>query len=180
MSEIPRFPLMGAFGDRVEISAVTIDELSDVRALERSSFAHLNAALTTEAELDAFNAWVVSSEHAEALFEYVMHDALYGARLDGRLIGVVGWGCMNGQNDTVRLHLLFVDHLFAKNGVGRRLLRHFEQRAQLAGAEVLSVKTLMSSVGFFEADGHLVTSYGSHALSTDQSLRIAFLRKELG
>ncbi len=179
MSEIPRFPPMSAFGGRMEVSPVSIDELSNVRALERSSFAHFHSARTTEAELEAFNAWIVSPTHIESLVEDIANDALYGARLDGRLIGIVGWGRVSSQEGTFRLHLLFVDHFFAKSGVGRLLMRFCEQRARLSGADVLAVRTLVSSVGFFEAGGYEVTSYGSHAVSTQETLSVAFLRKGL-
>ncbi|MEM7747489.1 MAG: GNAT family N-acetyltransferase [Pseudomonadota bacterium] len=179
MSEIPRFPLMSAFGGRVEVSPVGIDELSNVRALERSSFSHFHAALTSEAELEAFNDWIVSPQHMESLVDDIANDALHGARLDGRLIGVVGWGGVSGPDSSVRLHLLYIDHFFAKNGVGRFLLQYFERRARMADAQALSVKTLVSSVGFFEADGHELTSYGSHKLSAKESLSVAFLRKVL-
>lgn len=179
MSEHPRFGTKLDLGAQVQFHALTVDDLREVRSLQQDGFAQLCAQHATEAEAEAFETVVISPRHTEELMRCVAKDRLLGARIDRRLVGAATWADSRENNTTLRLRSLFIDPMFSRCGIGRALLRYVEDKVQASGGQELAVRTFVHTAGFFEQAGYSTTSYGVLALTADEAMAVAFMRKPL-
>ena len=163
----------GGLLDRVSLRAVGLDDWSDVRyvhvrALERLAGLHLDAEETA-----AIKDYVATPEYTDE----IQRESLHAAWLDGHLIGTAGWGPADDTGISARVTSAFVDPMFARLGVGRLLVVNAEERARAAGFRIFTTRTTSNAVGFFEALGYEISSYGVCSIAADRGIPVTFLKK---
>lgn len=161
--------------DRVTIAPVGIDDWSDVRYVHAKSFERLASASLDPEEIAIYREWLASPEYTEEL----QCENLAAARLDGHMIGTCGWCPADDTGSAARITSLFVSPPFTRLGVGRALVRDAEQRAIAAGFDTFTLRTTWTSLGFFEAIGYQVSSYGIASIGSGRELPAVFMRKEI-
>lgn len=173
-------PPRAAMSEAAVLRLVEIDELSDVRYVHAASVKALSAGQLSETEVEAFHAYVYSSQYTDRLAEMVKARRLFGAAVDGRVVATSGWMPANDSGSTVRLAAVFVSPLFSASGLGRLVALGAETHAAQAGFDVSSVRTPVGAVAFFQRIGYDVSSFGAWTLRPDCALPVAFMRKALG
>ena len=159
----------------ITIRRIEIDDHSSVRYLHtKSMMAHSGDALS-EAEIDAFVAIVNSPAYSDCL----LAEDVYGAFIDGQLIGTASWQVNGDDGRTARISSVFVNPMFARLGVGRRLLGEVEARGMHSGFRQFGIAATINAVPFFEKLGYREASRGVKALGPGCSLPVAFLRKSV-
>ena len=157
------------------IRLVGMDEHTHVRHLHTKSMEHQSADSLTDSEIQAFTAFVRSSDYSDILKE----ENLYGAFTEGQLIGTASWQVNGDDGQMARISSVFVDPMFLRLGIGGRLLTEVEARAFQSGFNQLSISTTLNAVPFFDKAGYHVASRGVKALGTSCLLPVAFLRKSV-
>jgi GNAT superfamily N-acetyltransferase len=159
--------------ERVVIGPVGIDDWSDVRHVHAFSLEKLAAVALDPDEFAAIREWIASPEYTEEL----QNENLAAAWLDRHMIGTCGWCPADDAGSSARITSLFVSPLFTRLGVGRALLLDAERRAQVAGFASFTLRTAWTALGFFEALGYEVSSYGNASISGGRELPAVFMRK---
>lgn len=171
-AEIGISPVSG-LGAFAVLAPIGLDDWSDVRHLHVQAFDKLVAANLDNSEAQAYKAVLTSFEYGEAL-----QDAnLVGAWIDGHLVGTCNWRPADDAGASARIGGLFVDPLFARIGLGRRLVQETEASARAAGFRVLAVHAPANAIGFFAGVGYTVASHGIHAIDSSIGFPVAFMRK---
>lgn len=161
--------------ETVAIRRVGIDDHSRVRYLHTKSMTAQSADSLTDAEANAFVAFVRSPAYSDCL----MAEDVYGAFVDGQLIGTASWHVTCDDGRLARISSVFVDPLFGRIGIGRRLLAEVEARACQSGFDQFGVSATVNAVPFFERLGYQVASRGVKTFGPDCALPVAFLRKSV-
>ena len=157
----------------ITIRRIELDDHANVRYLHtKSMMAHSGDALN-DAEIAAFVALVNSPAYSDC----ILAEDVHGAFVDGQLIGTASWQVNGDDGRTARISSVFVDPMFARLGVGRRLLSEVEARARQSGFDQFGISATLNSVSFFEKLGYREASRGVKMLGPDCSLPVAFLRK---
>ena len=167
------------FAEAIAVQPLGVNDIASVRRLQISSFLSLAAVDLTEAEADAYQVDAVSDAYTVERYQASQRGELLGAFHDGRLIGTVEWLRSAPSSTAAQIRGVFVDPLFAGCGVGSRLIQDVEHDVGRARLTDIGICSTISAVGFFERVGFHVTSYGQRALSPSQTLKVAFLRKDL-
>lgn len=169
--------LIGGVGhalvETVAIRHVGIDDFSEVRYLHAKSLSAQTADSLLEAEAAAFVALANSTAYGDIL----AGEDIYGAFIDGQLIGTAAWHVNGDDGKLARISSVFVHPLFGRYGIARRLMAEVEARAFQSGFDHFSVSAPFNAVPFFEKMGYQVCSRGVKTFSADCSLPVAFLRK---
>jgi GNAT superfamily N-acetyltransferase len=163
----------------VSLALVPIDAMSAVRYIHASSLRATCHGWASEAELDAYVAHVSLPSYGTDLETAIRGGRLLGAWIDNRLVGTVGWSPFVVGSPVARIRWCHVLPLFARSGIGRRLLGEVENAAEAIGHTSLIVRVPPSATHFFERHGYGITSYGSRIVPKDLSLPVVFLRKNL-
>ena len=159
--------------ESLAVRAIGTDEWADVRALHLASFARLAGPHFEPEVTAAFRELVVNPEYTSDL----QRQELVGAWLHGHLVGTCGWLPADDNGVAARVTSLFVDPMFTRLGIGRRLLEAVEEMAREGGYRALSARAVGNSVPFFEAAGYEVTSRGVSAIAGGIDVHVAFMRK---
>lgn len=157
----------------VAIRRVGLDDHSDVRHLHATSIRSQSGGALSDTELAAFLAFVGSPAYSDSLLAQELH----GAFVDGQLVGTASWYVNGDDGQTARIASVFVHPLFARLGIGGRLLAEVEDRACRSGFHQLGTSTTINAVAFFERYGYQEASRGVKAFGPDCWLPVAFLRK---
>ena len=157
----------------VTIRLVGLDEHSHVRNLHARAMSSESADSLTETEIAAFIAFVRSPAYSDLL----RAENLYGAFIDGQLIGTASWHVNGDDGQLARISSVFVDPMFLRLGIGGRLLTEVEARAFQSGFNQLGISSTINAVPFFERAGYQVASRGVKTLGAGCALPVAFLRK---
>jgi putative acetyltransferase len=159
----------------VSIRLVSLDEYANVRHLHARSMANQSAESLAQTEIDAFLSLVRSPAYSDLL----RLESLYGAFLDGQLIGTASWQVNGDDGQAARISSVFVDPMFMRLGIGGRLLMEVEGRAFQSGFNQLGISATLNAVPFFERAGYQVASRGVKNLAPGCALPVAFLRKSV-
>ena len=92
----------------------------------------------------------------------LMKEEVYGAWLDGELVGTARWHANGANGSTARIGSVFVRH--PPLGIGRRLLAEVEARARQSGFDKFAAGVTANAVPFFERLGYKVASRGVKTL----------------
>ncbi len=179
MSQHPRFGPSPDLSQNVSIVILDIDHINEVRSLQKTTFRRLCANWVSEAEADAFYAYLDSPAFSSDLFNCMKSKRVLGARLDRRLVAVASWDLSKDNPRTGRLRSIFVDTMFTHAGIGRALLNELERRAANIDMKTMSVRVLGRSVGFFEKLGYATTGQGVYNLTDEEGLAVVYLRRSL-
>ena len=177
MSTLTPAPARQSVGQAVDIAVVPIDDMSGIRYLHASSARRLAAGMLSDAEITAFTQHVYSAAYSTRLSDVVVEDRMTGARLSGELIGTAGWLPANDSGSTARLIGVFVSPLYARLGIGRRVVEAAEAQARRAGFSSFTIRAPLGSSDFFDHMGYQVASHGVWPLTRDVALPVAFMRK---
>ena len=177
MTDTARQPPATALASAAQLRLITIDELSTVRYLHDIAIRRLAASHLSEAELEAFCAYVNSIDYTNRLAEQVRAGRLIGATLMDDLVASAGWIPANDSGVTARMMAVFVSPLYALNGIGRLVVGAAEAEAQQAGFKILTIRAPIGSVGFFGRLDYEVASHGVWTLPGDQPMPVGFMRK---
>jgi len=157
---------------RLTLRPIGVDDYSAVRHLHTTSLRAQTHGVLSDAEVVAF----VRLAYSPAYTVILMKEDVYGAWLDGELVGTVGWQANGGNGLIARIGCIFVRH--QGYGIGRRLLAEVEGRAQQCGFGRLAVGVTANAVRFFQRQGYVVASQGVKTLSLTCKLPVTFLRKD--
>lgn len=159
----------------IAIRLIGIDDHSAVRYLHVKSMTTQSLDALSEAEIAAFVAFVRSPAYSDC----IVAEEVYGAFVDGQLVGTASWQFNGDDGRTARISSVFVDPLFARLGIGRLLLAEVEARALQSGFGQFGISATLNAVSFFEKQGYREASRGVKTLGTDCALPVAFLRKSV-
>jgi putative acetyltransferase len=171
-----RMTSVGAIAwDAIAIRRIGMDDHSGVRHLHAKSMTSQSAEALSDTEIAAFVAYVRSVAYSDML----MTEDVYGAFIDGQLIATAAWHVNGDDGQVARISSVFVHPLFARRGLGRRLLAEVEARASQSGFDQLGTSATANAVPFFERMGYQVASRGVKSFGPGCSLPVAFLRKSV-
>jgi GNAT superfamily N-acetyltransferase len=159
----------------VAIRQVGLDEHSHLRHLHARAMRSQTGDALSDAEVAAFIAFVNSPAYSDLL----RSDEVHGAFVDGQLIGTASWLVNGDDGETARIASVFVHPMFARLGIGGRLLAEVEGRASQAGFDQLGASVTINAVPFFERRGYAEASRGVKAFGPSCWLPVAFLRKRV-
>ena len=147
---------LAALGSRVAIRRIGIDDYSNVRYLHIAAMTAQSFDALSDAEVAGFAAFVRSAAYADALVQ----EEVYGAFIDGQLIGTAAWQSNGDDGHTARISSVFVDPLFCRLGIGTRLLAEVEGRAWQSGFGKFGSSATINAVPFFDRLGYREASRG--------------------
>lgn len=162
--------------ERIEVRPVGIDEWSHVRHVHLSSFARLTGNFVEQDAIAAFRQLVATTDYTAEL----QREELQAAWIDGQLVGTCGWLPAYDNGISARITSLFVLPVFARSGVGRRLLDVIEACARAGGYQVFTTRATGNAVPFFEAMGYAASSQGVSAIAGNITVPVTFMRKRDG
>jgi GNAT superfamily N-acetyltransferase len=163
----------GAAWKAVAVRRVGLDDHAQVRYLHARAMRALSGDALSDGELAAFLAFVGQPAYSD----HLRTEEVHGAFMDGLLIGTASWLANADDGETARIASVFVHPMFARLGLGGRLLAEVEARAAQSGFETLGASAIISALPFFERYGYAEASRGVKALGPACWLRVAFLRK---
>lgn len=163
-----------AMASAVVLKPVGLDDYSAVRYVHSTSLRLQGMAYLTEDEIQAFTDFVYSTEYVASL----MQDNLVAAWLGDELVGTAGWCPSDSNGSAARIRSVHVRPLFTGLDIGTRLVLDAEDRARRAGFSEFSTRATPNAVGFFNALGYEVTSYGVRQLANEHGLPVSFMRKQ--
>jgi GNAT superfamily N-acetyltransferase len=163
----------GTAWTRIALRRIGLDDHSQVRHVHaRAMRVHCANALS-EAEMTAGLDFVGSPAYSD----HILAEEVQGAFVDGQLIGTASWAANGDDGEIARIGSVLVDPMFARLGIGSRLLVEVETRAARSGFDQLSAAAVVNAAPFFERHGYVETSRGVRAFGPDCWLPVAFLRK---
>jgi GNAT superfamily N-acetyltransferase len=160
----------------VIIRPVQPDHLNDVRYIHATAFRSQAHTLYAPEELDAYEAMVRTPGYVDRL----MSDTLLGGWLGGQLIATVAWRKAESNPGVGRITALYVRPLFARIGIGSKMLLAMETAAATANCQLASVRTPISSQTFFQRKGYELAGRGTRPLRQGTAINIVFMRKLIG
>ena len=155
------------------IRRIGMDDHSNVRYLHIKSMTAQSVDALSEVEIAAFVACVNSPGYSDCL----MAEDVFGAFVDGQLVGTASWHVNGDDGRTARISSVFVDPMFNRLGIGGHLLAEVEARASQSGFDHFGISATINAVPFFEKLGYREASRGVKTLGPDCALPVAFLRK---
>jgi len=159
----------------LDIRRLGLDDHSNVRHLHARSMRSQSGDALSDAEIDAFLAFVGSPAYSDSL----LAEEVWGGFVGGQLVATASWHVNGDDGETARITSVFVHPLFVRLGFGGRLLAEVEARAVRSGFDQLGTSTTINAVPFFERYGYQEASRGVKALGPDCWLPVAFLRKRV-
>jgi GNAT superfamily N-acetyltransferase len=159
---------------RLEIRGADPDHWSDVRSLHALAFRRLDSPALEPAQCQAFVAHIYAPDYTAALQMQDIQTAWY----EGQIIGTAGWMPSDDRGTAARITSVFVSPLFARIGVGRRIVAAAEARARAAGFRTFVVRAFQPSAGFFESLGYVRSSQGVQVVGTENGIPVVFMRKQ--
>jgi GNAT superfamily N-acetyltransferase len=152
---------------------LTVDDLSTARYIHTASFESAAKDYYSQADIDAFVAFVRSPRYSDLL----LGNRAVAAWLSSEMVGTAAWSPGEGMSPTARILAVFVRPLFTGEGIGRLLVNHVEAEARTAGYRALEVSTTLNAMGFFEELGFRVVRNGDWALPEGREIPVVFMRK---
>jgi putative acetyltransferase len=163
----------GAAWKAVAVRRIGVDDHAQVRYLHARAMRSQCGDSLSDAELAAFLAFVDTPAYSDL----VRNEEMHGAFVDGQLVGTASWLANGDDGETARIASVFVHPMFARLGIGGRLLAEVETRAAQSGFDQLGASATINAVPFFERYGYAEASRGVKVFGPDCWLPVAFLRK---
>jgi putative acetyltransferase len=159
----------------IAVRRIGIDEHADVRYLHIRSMMEQTFGALSDAEVAAFVAFANSPDYSD----YILAENMYGAFVDGQLVGTAAWQFNGDDGRVARISSVFVHPVFSRLGIGRRVLAEVETRAFRSGFAQLGTSATLNAVPFFQRLGYSEASRGVRMLAPDCSVPVAFMRKSV-
>src|SRR5215470_15532225 len=113
----------------IAIRRIGIDDHANVRYLHIRAMTEQTFGALSDAEVAAFAAFANSPAYSD----FILAEDMYGAFIDGQLVGTAAWQFNGDDGRVARISSVFVHPLFARLGIGRRVLTEVETRALRSG-----------------------------------------------
>lgn len=155
------------------IRAAGLDDWSAIRQLHALSFNRLSGILFDETAAAAVKLHLETPEYTEELGRQHLAVAL----VEGYVVGTCGWVASDDHGHAARITSLFVDPLFTRLGIGRRLVWDAEARARAAGFQTLTARATEVTAEYFAALGYEISSQGVATPVPDLAIPVIFMRK---
>jgi len=131
------------------------DDAASVGRLIASTYSAFNLGFATPDQQASLLGPFRFAESAERAHQAAIAEALGApmvlvAEEAGAIVGVLRGGRLDGRGRTV-LQSLFVAADHQRRGVGRRLVRRFEQACQARGVTVVKLSSTLYAVPFYQA-----------------------------
>ena len=162
-----------AIAQHAVIRPIGLDDWSAVRHLHVVALDRLADQMGAREASGGIKDHVASPEYTDTLWSANLSVAL----VDGHLVGTCGWVPGDDHGAAARITGLIVDPLFAKLGIGRRLVGDAEARARTAGYRVTTTRATENTIGYFLALGYEIASQGIVTVVPDFVLPVVFMRK---
>ena len=162
-----------ALDERLRLRPIGLDDFSNLRYLHVAALRAQTLDVLSEEEAAAFQRLVYSP----AYVSLVMREEVYGAWLEGELVGTVSWHAGGNVGSTASIGGIFVRH--PRLGIGRRLLAEAETRVHQSGFERLSACATANALPLFLRYGYEEVSRGVRSLSVGCVLPVTFVKKRL-
>jgi putative acetyltransferase len=159
----------------VAMRQIGLDDHAHVRHLHARAMQAQAGDALSDGEMASFVAFVKSATYSDVLRGEEMH----GAFVDGQLVGTASWLVNGDDGETARIASVFVHPMFARLGIGGRLLGEVEARACQAGFDQMGASATINAIPFFERYGYTEASRGVKTFGPDCWLPVAFLRKRV-
>ncbi len=159
--------------DNAIVRAVGLDDWSAVRQLHALSFNRLAGILFDETAAAAMKFHLETPEYTDELARQNLSIAL----VEGHVVGTCGWVASDDHGHAARITSLFVDPLFTRLGIGRRLVWDAEARARAAGFQTLTTRATEVTIEYFAALGYELSSQGVSTPAPDLVIPVIFMRK---
>lgn len=170
----PKDPGLGSgMADALELRPVSVDELSTLRYIHASAFKSMANASYPDEEIAAFCSYIYTSAYADL----VLGENLFAGYLGGEMVATGGWTPADDNGVSARIRSIYVRPLFTGIGIGRRMTLEAEKQARRSGFRSFGARVTVNAIGFFEALGYEITSYGVHVLPGERGLPVCFMRK---
>ena len=163
----------------VAITAPTIDALSAIRYVHAQALRRAAGDWASDEAITAYVAHIYSPLYATGVEAAIRSQRLFGAHIDGRLVGTCGWSPNDDDTSVARVRWCHVEPMFAGMGLGAALLTHAESEAEAAGHASLVARSTPNAAAFFERFGYGITAHGTRNIGPKFSLPVTFLRKHL-
>ena len=165
-------------------SMISIREYTDCDAekvgkLIAETYSEFNLSFVPSAEIGLFlgpfrYAGSQQKTHQDAISQVIRSEMVFVAEDDGEIVGVL-------RGRPVRLGSLFVRGDHHRQGIGRKLVEHFEQACLQQGPTVIRVAATMYAVPFYLAMGYKCSTGVRNGESFEgRGLKIQPMRKVLG
>lgn len=164
-----------AMAAAIRIRPIQPDDFNDVRYTHTTAFRSHAYIYYTPEELDAFEKMVRSPTYLDKL----MANAILGAWIDNKLIATAAWHSSRSNERVARISALYVQPLFARVGIGSRMLQAIETSAATSNCNLMSVRAPLNAQPFFEANGYETSGRGTSPISQAKAIDIVFMRKPL-
>jgi GNAT superfamily N-acetyltransferase len=173
---------------RGELRAARPADRDALNALIARSARDLSRGWYTEAETDGLIRYVFGVDT-----QLIADGTYYLVEQGGTIVACGGWSArqtlfggdqakgaederLNPEVDAARIRAFFVDPRAARQGLGRRLLRHCESEARRAGFRTCELMATLPGEPFYRAEGYRALEAVSHPLPDGRHIR--FIRME--
>jgi putative acetyltransferase len=142
----------------VTIRAYQDDDASGVGRLIARTYSAFNLGFATpEQQADLLGPFQFAEspdpDHRAAIAQVIEAPTVLVAEEAGAIVGVLRGGRLDGKGRTV-LQSLFVAADHHRRGIGRRLVRRFEQACRARGVTVVKLSATLYAVSFYQAMGY--------------------------
>ncbi len=158
------------------IRPVQPDHINDVLYIHATAFRSQAHTLYAPEELDAYEAMVRTPGYVDRL----MSDTLLGGWLGGKLIATAARRKAESNPGVGRITAVYVRPLFARIGMGSKMLLAIDTAAATADCHLASASTPISLQIFFEYKGYELAGRGTRLLRQGKAINVIFMRKLIG
>jgi GNAT superfamily N-acetyltransferase len=166
-------PKTNGIAQNTVVRAVGLDDWSAIRQLHALVLKRLTGILFDEAAATALQDYVGTPDYTDELSRQNMSVAL----VDGHIVGTCGWIASDDHGRAARITALFMDPLFTRLGIGRRLVWDAEARARTAGFQTITTRATDMTAEYFAALGYEVSSQGIVTPVPGLAIPVLFMRK---
>lgn len=166
-------PKTNGIAENTVIRAAGLDDWSAIRQLHAAILKRASGVLFDEAGTLAFESHLATADYTDELARQNLAVAL----VDGHIVGTCGWVASDDHGHAARITALYVDPLFTRLGIGRRLVWDAEARARGAGFQTITTRATEMTVEYFAALGYEVSSQGVVTPVPNLAIPVLFMRK---
>jgi GNAT superfamily N-acetyltransferase len=173
MTVLEKILLSSGLTAMARIARVGLDDFSSVRYVHANAIRALAGALLSEQQIDM----LLDHVRAPAYTDGLLRETLYGAWIGDKLVATASWCANDDTGSLARIGSVFVDPLFTRVGLGRRMVAEVEARALRSGFDRFAARATANAVPFFEQQGYNIASHGILLVCPGCAVPVAFMRK---
>ena len=157
----------------VDVRPIGLDNLGELRRVHTLAYrAYLGSDLS-EDQIEALVDYVRTPDYTELL----LSTECLGAWIENRLCATASWMPGGTAGASAKIIGVCVDPLFGGLGLARNLVNEVEARARRAGFAVITARSPLTMVPFFERLGYGGSSRGVWATPCGVTIPVVHMRK---